>query len=219
MLLIAFDTETSGLPVWSKPSSDPEQPHIVQLAAILRDGHDKTAAHVGTMNRLIKPEGWIIPPELTAIHGITTEQAEAEGVRLADALDEFLSMAIQAEQNIGYNVNFDKRMLRIQEKRRHGAAVEDDQLPISIQFARHSREIDIAKFMTKICNLPPSEKMMAAGRKTAKMPKLGEAFQHAYPGKAVDGKLHDAMTDVKCTLAIYWWIYEQGGLGAGQDRE
>lgn len=28
-----FDTETTGLPLFSEPSEDPRQPHIVQIAA------------------------------------------------------------------------------------------------------------------------------------------------------------------------------------------
>lgn len=37
MKAIVYDTETTGLPLFSQPSEDPRQPHIVQLAAIVVD--------------------------------------------------------------------------------------------------------------------------------------------------------------------------------------
>lgn len=218
MLLACFDTETTGLPIWKEPSEHPDQPHIVQLALVVRDAHDKKLPIAGEMNRLIKPDGWTIPPEVTTLHGITTEQAMDAGVPLNDALDEFLSLVQPGEQLVGFGLPFDVRMVRIQEKRRH-KGVDDNDLPIGLVFAGMKRQLDLCKFMTKYCNLPPTEKMMAAGRKTAKTPSLQEAFSHAYPGKALDGKFHDAMGDVKATLAIYWWLYQEGGLGSGQDAE
>lgn len=35
MKVLFYDTETSGMPLFDQPSSDPRQPHIVQLAAAL----------------------------------------------------------------------------------------------------------------------------------------------------------------------------------------
>ncbi len=37
MKALAYDTETTGLPDWNKPSDDPGQPRITQLAAELFD--------------------------------------------------------------------------------------------------------------------------------------------------------------------------------------
>ena len=36
-LAIFYDTETTGIPLFSEPSEHPGQPHIVQLAACLVD--------------------------------------------------------------------------------------------------------------------------------------------------------------------------------------
>lgn len=209
-MLLAFDTETTGLPVWSLPSEAAEQPHIVQLAAVLRSHNREEEPHK-VINYIIKPDGWIIPPEITAIHGITTERAMDEGVPLNDVLDEFFSMFTGmglVERLIGFGLNFDKRMIRIAEKRRYGGDTADDLMPIGHAMTRLT-EIELSSKMTKHCNLAPTDKMMASGRKTSKTPKLSEAFEHCYPGKNLDGEMHDALTDVKATMAVYWWLHDR----------
>ena len=35
--ILFYDTETTGLPLWSQPSEHPDQPRVVQLAALLCD--------------------------------------------------------------------------------------------------------------------------------------------------------------------------------------
>lgn len=207
-MLLVFDCETNGLPDWHKPSEDPGQPHIVQLAAVLRS-RDRNDALKTLLNRLIKPGDWSISTEMTAIHGISMERACDEGLPVNDVLDEFLALANEAEALIGYNMNFDKRMIRIQEKRRHGGETTDDMLPIGARFSGLV-DYELAHRMTAHCQLAPTDKMMVAGRKTAKTPKLGEAFAHAYPNQKLPGKLHDAMIDIRATLALYWWLYDKG---------
>lgn len=62
-----FDCETTGVPAKGlKWDADFEQfPHVVQLAWSLGD---KEKSYI------IKPDNYEIPPETTAIHGITTER-------------------------------------------------------------------------------------------------------------------------------------------------
>ena len=72
-LAIFYDTETSGLPLFKEPSEDPRQPHIVQLAACLVDLD--TGQTVSSMDVIVRPNGWTIPDNVAAIHGITTERA------------------------------------------------------------------------------------------------------------------------------------------------
>lgn len=198
-MLLCFDTETTGLPLWDRPSEHPQQPHICQLAAVLRS-YDRNVAPEKIFNVLIKPDGWTISSELTAIHGITTERAMDQGIPINDALDEFHAMLDRVERVIGYNVSFDKRMMRIQEKRRYPAA-DDLEMPIGVRFEKLDL-YDCMRPMTDHCQLPSPK-----GR-GYKWPKLSEAYFHIYK-KPPEGKLHDALTDIKAAMAIYWWLQDQ----------
>lgn len=81
-----FDTETSGLPRWKEPSESPDQPHIVQLAAELVDL--ETREVLESMDVIVKPDGWTISAEMTAIHSITQEHALEVGIPEKDAIDQ-----------------------------------------------------------------------------------------------------------------------------------
>ncbi|HEY8351659.1 MAG TPA: hypothetical protein VIK87_03855, partial [Sphingomonadales bacterium] len=62
MRILFYDTETTGLPLFSEPSSDPRQPHIVQAAAVLVDAGTRKA--ISSINLISRPDGWEIPEEV-----------------------------------------------------------------------------------------------------------------------------------------------------------
>lgn len=84
-LALFYDTETTGLPLFKEPSEHPDQPHIVQLAACLVDLD--TRKTIASMDVIVKPNGWTIPAEVSAIHGITTEHAMDVGISEAMAIE------------------------------------------------------------------------------------------------------------------------------------
>ena len=64
----------------------------------------------------------------------------------------------------------------------------------------------VAEFCTMkaalpIINLPPSEKMLAAGFNRPKQPRLSECIQHFF-GQEMDGA-HDAINDVRACARVY----------------
>jgi len=194
--ILLYDTETNGLPQWSLPSEDPSQPHVTQLAAELCD--ERSGNTIAMMDVLIKPDNWTIPDDLAELTGITTERALAEGIPLSDALQQFTRMWRRAAMRVGHNESFDARMLRIEYFR---------VLPIDDPF--HDEWKGGAAFCTqgkstKILNLPPTAKMLAAGRKHAKSPNLGEAYQH-FTGRQLEGA-HNAAVDLAATKAVYYGI-------------
>lgn len=108
--LAAFDIESTGV--------DPETDRIVTAAVSLCGGDRPTERHAW----LVDP-GIEIPAGATAVHGITTEQARAEGRDAAEAVEEIVALlAAQLQAGtpvIAFNARYDLTMLD-REARRHG---------------------------------------------------------------------------------------------------
>lgn len=193
-----YDTETTGLPLFSEPSEHPGQPHIVQLAAVLADLD--TEQTIASMDVIIRPGGWVIPDEVSAIHGITTEHAMDVGIPETIAVDMFMSLWA-GRLRIAHNESFDARILRIALKRHHDKRDPDLVLQPSDDWKVGKAECT-ARMSTPILNLPPTAKMIAAGRKHAKTANLGEAYKH-FSGKDLENA-HSAMADVQACMYIYF---------------
>ena len=88
-LITPYDTETTGLPLFRDPSDDPRQPHLVDIC-ILAFSADGTL--VDSFEAMVRPDGWVIPAEVTAIHGITNEMAMDLGIPESEALDGFMAI-------------------------------------------------------------------------------------------------------------------------------
>src|SRR5580698_937031 len=109
-MIITFDTETTGLADFKARSADPAQPHIVQLAVVT---YDDDGAELSANSLIIRPDGWMVPPEMTAIHGISHERAMDEGVPEAIAVELFISIQARGWLRVAHNESFDRRIMRI----------------------------------------------------------------------------------------------------------
>jgi DNA polymerase-3 subunit epsilon len=194
-----YDTETSGLPLWNQPSEDPGQPHIVQLAAKLIDLDSK--AVLGFMDTIIKPDGWIIPDEVAAVHGITTERAMDEGIPEAEAVEQFLALWGN-HLRIAHNEQFDARILRIALMRFMADRTDEASGLLLPDHWKAGRAECTARMATKPCALPPTEKMRAARRFHNKTPNLSEAYKF-FTGQELQNA-HSAMADVDGCIAVYF---------------
>ena len=94
-MLLFIDTETTGL----------HNARIVELAALLTDEYGK---ELSSMNVLINHHQ-DVPPEATAIHGITTEMCEDAGVNITVALDMFLALHEKCHTIVAHNMQFEGR--------------------------------------------------------------------------------------------------------------
>lgn len=117
--MVGFDTETTGV--------DTRLDRIVTAAVISRKGLD------GTPERrtwLIDP-GIEIPASATAIHGVTTLRASAEGDPPEEALEEIATLLSSAFLSripvVGFNVSFDLAILEA-DLQRHDLATLSDRL-------------------------------------------------------------------------------------------
>lgn len=197
-IALFYDTETTGLPLFKEPSEDPRQPHIVQLAALLVDLN--TRKTLACMNMICRPDGWEIPEEMAAIHGITNEQALLEGLPESYVLSTFRELHEIADERIAHNESFDARIIRIAIKR----ILCDDELADAWKAGNADCT---ARLTTPICSIPPTSKMTKAGFLKFKTPNLQEAYQHFF-GKPFEGA-HDAMADVLACKDVYFAIIDR----------
>lgn len=195
-MIMFFDTETTGLPLWGEPSSDPRQPHIVQICACLCE--DNGLEHV-SFNLVQKPANWTIPAEVVKIHGITTEIATRVGVPGISILRLWEHYAAMAQIWVAHNASFDIRMMRIMAKK-----LGRPDLKESLAAQGRAPTIFCTQREAKdIVQMPPTNRMMAAGRKTWKGPKLEEAVKHFF-GR--DFQAHRADSDMRACKAVYYAI-------------
>ena len=192
-----FDSETTGLPLFKEPSEHPDQPHLVQLGAMLVDLD--TRKRLASFEVIVRPEGWIIPDEVAAIHGITTEKAMDLGVSESMALGMLLELWNEdsPRMRVAHNEPFDARIIRIALKR-----YEDEPLADAWKAAP---AMCTAKMATPIMKLPPTEKMVRAGFNKHKTPNLGEAYRH-FTGRDLQDA-HSAMVDVRACAEVFFAIH------------
>lgn len=209
MRAIFYDTETNGLPLWSDPSSDPSsdprQPHIVQLAAALVDLD--TRATLASIDLTIKPDGWTIPDDIAAIHGITTEMAQDTGVPEAAAVQmlmELWNANGKPRLRIGHNESFDMRIVRIALSRITG--------PEAADLWKAGQAACTQKLATPIVKAAPTEKMLAAGRNHTKTANLSEAYLF-FTGKELVGA-HSALADALACKEVYFAIADHHAVAA-----
>lgn len=191
-LLCFFDTETTGLPDWKSPSEAEHQPHIVDICALL---YTPDGELVDAFEAMIKPDGWVIPDEVAAIHGITTDIANACGIDEAEALARFMAIHDQAGMRVAHNCSFDDRILRIALMRFRGEQVADAfKLGPSYCTAINAKPI---------CQLPPTERMKQTSfRNQFKTPNLAEALMLLTGEELVNA--HRARVDTEACAKVYF---------------
>lgn len=191
-MILFFDTETTGFVQDRLPVDHPDQPYVVQLAAELTEDDGEPVAG---FSFIIDPGiGEItIPTKASDVHGITDERAVALGVSAEFALGAFTHLYQRADLAVAHNIKFDRAV-------------------IETAIARHYRKImplrkplfctmDAA---TPIVNLPPTERMLAAGFNKPKPPKLEECIRHFFD-ESLEGA-HDALIDVRACSRVFFHL-------------
>jgi DNA polymerase III epsilon subunit-like protein len=187
-----FDTETTGKADFHAPPSAPQQPRLVQLAALLveagaGDGGVAATREVAALNVMIRPAGFGIPLAASAIHGITTAQAARCGVDLLSALALFGELARAADFLVAHNIQFDRLVMESEFHRTGGLLPE-------------RRERCTMKAMTPVCALPGQHG-------SYKWPKLQEAYQHCFQRKFAGA--HGALADARACAEVFFWLRQR----------
>lgn len=186
MNILFLDTETTGLPIWKEPSDHPDQPYVVDIAAdLIADDLSKTESFDAIINNGIE-----IPAEMTAIHGISTADALADGIMPDQALNHFFDMVRRADLIVGHNISFDIRMMRIMAARVHGEKW-DNPLPT---FCTMRKSTNHCKILSSKPRHPEDWKW----------PNLGEAVQHFFNEE--HSNAHRARPDCDAARRIYFHL-------------
>ena len=191
--ILFFDTETTGFVQDRLPTDHPDQPDVVQLAAQLTEA-DGTP--IAGFSLIVCPrEGVSIPKKASDVHGITDERAAAMGVSAAFALSAFTHLYQRASLIVAHNIKFDRAVMETAIARHYGK-VMPLRKPLFCTMEAAS----------PIVNLPPTERMQAAGFTKPKPPKLEECIRFFFNEDLAGA--HDAMIDVQACARTYFKIKE-----------
>lgn len=104
--VLLLDTETTGLP-WTGTGGTRIQPRIVTISWLLVIYPDTQIER--ERSYVVRPDGFTIPREATAIHGISTEYAMALGSSLRSVLQQLREDcdALAPQMVVAHNASFD----------------------------------------------------------------------------------------------------------------
>jgi DNA polymerase III subunit epsilon len=189
-----FDTETTGVPKnYKAPITDTENwPRLVQLGYIVYDElNGGECVEYCSMEHIIKPEGFVIPAEVSKIHGITQEQAMEEGENLANVVHEFLRWVNAADELVGHNLSYDLHIM----------GAECIRLQLADPFVGKSTYDTMLKG-TGVCKIPG----FRMGE--YKWPKLHELYYKLFNTPLV--QTHTALDDIRNTSRCYFELKRLG---------
>ena len=176
-----FDLETTGV--------DVETSRIV-------------SAHVGVIDgsgEVVERRDWLadpgieIPEQASAVHGITTERALAEGRDLEKVLQEFHAEISSSEILVGHNIGFDVKVVGAEFIRLNFPPIVPER-----------RKICTMLSSTKYCNLP--------GRCGPKWPKLQELHNKLFSENFAEA--HNAAADINATAKCFFELKRIGVIEA-----
>lgn len=179
MKLLFLDTETTGLPKkWGRPATEVDNwPRVVEVGVVSIDTEARTVMRAGT---LIQPDGFEIPPEASAVHGITTQIAAEKGSHRQVVFGWVHGLARTADRVIGHNIKFDVDC-------------------IGAEF--HRLEYPLMPLPT-ICTMFGTKHMFG------KWPKLAELYKKVFAKDFEDA--HRALSDITATAECFLRLVEVG---------
>lgn len=186
-MILFYDTETTGFVVKGQPLDYPSQPHMVQYAGILAMDDGKP---VRAFAAIIRQDGWSIPQDATAVHGISNDLALAAGIDEGVILAWHWAAMEKAKVMVAHNIGFDRDIMEIQ-RLRSGRDIWKDKIKVM-------ESADTMKMGIPVCKIP--------GRYSGyKWPKLEELHRHLF---GEDFPAHDALEDVRACMRCYFRMKE-----------
>jgi DNA polymerase-3 subunit alpha len=185
MRIAVFDTETTG--IIRGDHTSPDAPYLAAIALAVYDTERQRVE--ASLNTLILPTDWTMPPEAGAVNGLDDEMLQTYGLPVEEVLPNVVSLLLPCDPLVGHNVLFDVKILA-------AALYRNGMLGA----------LDALLGKTTFCTMNESKQIVQAKNVKGhlKFPKLTEAYEFAFD-RPLDGA-HSANADVIATLEIYLWL-------------
>jgi DNA polymerase III subunit epsilon len=187
--MLVIDVETNGLFDFKKPADAEGQPRMASIAMIAVDENGQE--EMSPFDFMIRPDGWEMTPEGTAINGLTTEYLMREGVPIAEALDYYEGFVKARRVICAFNAQNDCKQMRA-ELRRAGRPDLFEETP-NICLMRACHPLNIPK---------------ANGKRG--WPKLSDAYLYFTGEQLVTP--HGALADAQAAVAVLQGLIRAGAL-------
>jgi len=227
--ILVVDTETDGL---FRKGKRPRDPHIVQLCYVVAefDPTKREGRIIKVFDSLIKmPEGETIDSKATAIHGITTERANEDGVDLKSVYEPFFDEMESADLLVAHNTEFDFALIKVELQRmidyneadyslrRYPKKIKADRLHRMMQILENPAGLYCTMKESKdICRIP--NPYLEYFGDPYKFPRLSETCQELFGFEPIH--LHDAYTDVLvCLMCFFKMKYDYDWVDGEKDED
>lgn len=220
MLILVFDTETSGLPK-SRTLDDTNLhlwPHIVQFSYVVYDISSNTVVKI--VDEIIKiPENIIIPDDCIKIHGITNDICKLRGKNIEKILVDFYDDFEQCDRVVAHNLSFDLNMLKVEILRAINNNINKNTSEIVIYNNMFSNLTTAQKYYCTMqdtieyCNVKGLDKK---GKEFVKFPKLSELYHKMFGN--IPNNLHNSLNDVIICLRCYVMWYHKYDVAKGNSE-
>ena len=190
--ILFFDTETNGLPRNYKAdiTNTFNWPRLIQLGWLITDEEGNILKR---KSQLIYPH-FTIDADVIRLTGITTAQAQREGVDLAQVLREFAADATGASLIVGHNIDFDLHVVGC-ELYREG---------MDYRALLNQPTVCTMQRSTDFCAIPSTNSYYSGYKYPTLTELYTKLFEHTFSGA------HDALTDITATKDCYFELRKRG---------
>lgn len=203
MIVLAFDTETTGLNIYDNERNIISRPYIIQLSFVLFDTDRLEIIHC--YDKIIKIHDDVaISSESIAIHGITRDKSKEFGINIVDALLCLFEYSKLASLIVGHNCSFDINMIKQESMRIKECNIYKDNSIWTLPRILSLPTYCTMKELTNICKIPHIDSLGYPIGVTSryKWPKLNELHKHFFGNvpKTLHNSLHDTLACLRCYI-------------------
>ena len=202
MIVLVFDTETTGLTIYDNKRNITSSPYIIQLSFVLFDTDLLEIIHC--YDKIIKIDDCVaISSESIAIHGITREKSKEFGINIVDALLCLFEYSKLATLIVGHNCSFDINMIKQESIRIRECNIYEDNSIWTLPHILSMPTYCTMKELKDICKIPHIDSIGYPIGTTSryKWPKLNELHKHFFG--SIPKNLHNSLYDTLVCLRCY----------------